>query len=102
LLFQRTLPGFQPSAESYAPAVRALARAREALALNGITEERHIDLWTALLTGLVDQQVSNDPGGDRWYLLVEESTDMFLDHCQAARPLSETKPRRVRSEGAAQ
>ncbi len=27
LLFQRTLPGFEPSPESYAPAVRALARA---------------------------------------------------------------------------
>ena len=62
LLFQRTLPGFEPSPESYAPAVRALADAREWLALNGITEPRHVDMWTALVTGLVDQQVSNDPG----------------------------------------
>src|SRR6266851_856551 len=36
LLFQRTLPGFEPSPPSYAPAVRALARLRELLALNGI------------------------------------------------------------------
>jgi len=35
LLFQRTLPGFEPSPESYAPAVRALAGAQEWLALNG-------------------------------------------------------------------
>jgi AcrR family transcriptional regulator len=99
LLFQRTLPGFEPSAESYAPAVRALAGAREALALNGITGARHLDLWTALLTGLVDQQVSNDPGGDRWYLLVEESVAMFLDHCQVG-ATSKAKPRRSRTKGA--
>ncbi len=89
LLFQRTLPGFEPSPESYAPAVRALAGAREWLARNGITEARHIDMWTALITGLVDQQVSNDPGGDRWTRLIGESIDMFLTHCQqghASRP----------------
>ena len=85
LLFQRTLPGFDPSPESYAPAVRALAETHELLALQGITETRHVDLWTALITGLVDQQVSNDPGGDRWTGLVDESVTMFLTHCQTAR-----------------
>jgi AcrR family transcriptional regulator len=84
LLFQRTVPGFEPSPQSYAPAVRALAGARDRLALNGITEPRHLDLWTALNTGLVDQQVANDPGGDRWVRLIDESTTMFLAHCQAA------------------
>ena len=82
LLFQRTLPGFEPSPQSYAPAVRALDGARELLARNGITQARHLDLWTALATGLIDQQVSNDPGGDRWTGLLEESIAMFLAHCQ--------------------
>jgi AcrR family transcriptional regulator len=82
LLFQRTLPGFEPSPQSYAPAVRALDGARELLARNGITQARHLDLWTALATGLIDQQVSNDPGGDRWTRLLEESIAMFLAHCQ--------------------
>jgi AcrR family transcriptional regulator len=85
LLFQRTIPGFEPSSESYAPAVRSLALARDRLALNGITEARHLDMWTALITGLVDQQVSNDPGGDRWTRLIDESVDMFLAHCQRTR-----------------
>jgi hypothetical protein len=84
-LFQRTLPGFEPSPESYASAVRALAGARELLALNGITDPRYLDISTALVTGLVDQQVSNDPGGDRWTRLIDESIDMFLAHCQSAR-----------------
>ena len=84
LLFQRTLPGFMPSAQSYAPAVRALGVLRDVLVRNGITEPRHLDLATALVTGLVDQQVSNDPGGDRWIRLIDESVDMFLAHCLPA------------------
>ncbi len=90
LLFQRTLPGFEPSPESYAAAVRALDRARELLALNGVTDERHLDMWTALTTGLVSQQVANDPGGDRWVRLVDDLVAMFLDHC---RPPGRTAPR---------
>ena len=82
LLFQRTIPGFEPSTESYAAAVRALDGARELLALNGVSDERHLDMWTALTTGLVSQQVANDPGGDRWVRLVEDLVAMFLDHCR--------------------
>jgi len=99
LLFQRTLPGFEPSAESYAPAVRALANAHELLALYGITEARHLDLCTALMTGLVDQQVSNDPGGDRWTGLVNESVTMFLAHCQPHRVARMASSRPTRTKG---
>lgn len=87
LLFQRTLPGFVPSAESYAPAVRAPGVLREVLVRNAITEPRYLDLATALMTGLVDQQVSNDPGGDRWVRLIDESVEMFLAHCLPGRTL---------------
>jgi AcrR family transcriptional regulator len=81
LLFQRTVPGFEPSLESYAPAIRALDNVRTQLAALGITDERHLDLWTALTVGLVDQQISNDPGGDRWTRLVDSAVEMFLTHC---------------------
>jgi AcrR family transcriptional regulator len=98
LLFQRTLPGFEPSSESFAPAIRALANTRELLALHGIAEARHIDLWTALITGLVDQQISNDPGGDRWTRLVDESVSMLLVHSQSNRP-AKPSPRPARTKG---
>jgi AcrR family transcriptional regulator len=98
LLFQRTLPGFEPSPEAYAPAVRSLANTQELLALNEVTEARHLDLWTALITGLVDQQVSNDPGGDRWTGLIDESIDMFLAHSQQ-HPTRKPSPRRNRTKG---
>lgn len=83
LLFQRTIPDFEPSAESYAPAVHALEAARECLVLNDITQPRHLDLWTALLSGLVDQQISNDPGGIRWTRLIDEAVAMFLSHVRS-------------------
>ena len=97
LLFQRCVPGFEPSPQSYAPALRALAGAREVLALNGITDARYLDVWTALITGLISQQVSNDPGGGRWTALIEESVAMFLAHCQPACP---SAPGPARPEGA--
>jgi AcrR family transcriptional regulator len=92
LLFERCVPGFEPSPQSYAPALRALEGARDVLALNGITDARYLDLWTALITGLVSQQVANDPGGGRWTGLIEESVAMFLAHCQSAARLSAPAP----------
>jgi AcrR family transcriptional regulator len=80
LLFQRTLPGFEPSAESYAVAEQVLERAYEALAAVGVTSPAHRDLYTALTSGLADQQIANDPGGDRWLRLVDQAVDMFLAH----------------------
>ena len=80
LLFQRTVPGFEPSAESMALAVDALSWAREALAAIGVDDPRALDLYTALLTGLTDQQISNDPGGDRWGRLLDDALDMYLAH----------------------
>lgn len=92
LLFQRTLPGFEPSPASYGPAIRALSDAGEQLATIGITDPRHLDLWTAMTTGLVAQQVANDPGGARWLGLIEESVDMYVTHCRSLVP-TQLEPR---------
>ena len=97
LLFQRTIPDFEPSPQSYAHAVAALGRARDRLDKAGISEPRHLDLWTALTTGLVDQQISNDPGGDRWLRLVEEAVDMFLTHCASTSTAAVEAPKRKRA-----
>ena len=78
LLFQRTIPGFEPSADSFAIAVDGLAAMRDRLAGIGITDDHALDLMTAIGTGLTDQQISNDPGGDRWIRLIDEAADMFF------------------------
>ena len=80
LLFQRTIPGFEPSGESFAIAVAGLTAMRERLGAIGVTDSGALDLLTAIGTGLTDQQISNDPGGDRWARLVDEATEMFFAH----------------------
>lgn len=80
LLFQRTIPGFEPSPESYALAVEFLERFAGQLREAGVRDRRHLDLYTAVVTGLIDQQLSNDPGGDRWRRLLPETVDLFCDH----------------------
>ena len=78
LLFQRTIPGFEPSAESYAPAVAMHAQVQTLLTSLGITDPDAMDLWTALISGLTGQQLANDPGGTRWARLVDRTVDMFI------------------------
>lgn len=85
LLFQRTIPGFEPSPEAYALAQEVLGRLGRQLASAGIDDPRHLDLWTAVMTGLTDQQISNDPGGDRWARLLDEVVDLFCDHAGVPR-----------------
>jgi AcrR family transcriptional regulator len=80
LMNQRTIPGFVPSPESYAPAVEVLDRARGHLVRFGVDRPDHFDLFTALISGLIDAQQANEPGGDRWARLVDTAVDMFADY----------------------
>ena len=95
LLFQRTIPGFEPSPESFKISEDNLAELGELLIRCGVTEPEAIDLFTALGTGLADQQLSNDPGGDRWIRLIDEAVEMFHVHVtqKAGKP---AKRRRAR------
>ncbi|MGZ7013104.1 MAG: TetR/AcrR family transcriptional regulator [Acidimicrobiales bacterium] len=88
LLFQRTIPGFEPSAESFAQSIRGRDLVGERLAAIGIDDPRALDLLTAIGTGITDQQISNDPGGDRWSRLVDEAMEMFYAHVTARRARS--------------
>jgi AcrR family transcriptional regulator len=78
LLFLRTLPGFVPSEQSYALAQQVMDETAAVLADAGATGPEAVDLYTALMSGLATQQVSNDPGGTRWAGLVDDAVDMFL------------------------
>ena len=78
LLFQRTIPDFEPSEDSFAVALAAYEMIVDQLGEIGITDPEAIDLWTAMLTGLTDQQISNDPGGDRWQRLIDRAVDSML------------------------
>lgn len=86
LMNLRTIPSFEPSPESYAPAVATLDAARDLFAHHGITAQEDLDLYVALVGGLVDSQHANDPGGDRWSRLVDRAIDMFVDSLDLAEP----------------
>jgi AcrR family transcriptional regulator len=80
LMNERTIPGFVPSPESYAPAVEVLEIAKRDLSRFGMKSAEDFDLYIALVGGLVNAQQANDPGGDRWARLLDVAIDMFADH----------------------
>jgi AcrR family transcriptional regulator len=86
LIDQRTIPGFEPSPESFAISAASIAQLHSELAAAGIRGQRAADLWRALIPGLVNQQISNDPGGSRWSRLVDEAVDMFIEHHTEKKP----------------
>jgi len=101
LLFQRTIPGFEPSAESFKISEDNLAELAAYLGSLGVTDPGALDLFTALGTGLADQQISNDPGGDRWIRLIDEAVEMFYAHMtkKATKPVKGAKPVKGRRTG---
>ena len=80
LMTQRTVPGFTPSVSSTALARRAFGAWRAALAAAGVTDPDAVDVLTAVVKGVVDQQVTADPAGDRYVRHLDLVIDMFLAH----------------------
>lgn len=90
LLNQRAVPGFEPSAEAYALAQEAYARFVTPLRAWMDLTQADLDLFTAVVGGLVSQQIANEPGGVRWVGLLEDAVDLLLPRLQskAKRPPS--------------
>ncbi|HEY5980825.1 MAG TPA: TetR/AcrR family transcriptional regulator [Microlunatus sp.] len=80
LLFRRVIPGFEPSAESYALAQQALDRCTTAAKAAGVTDGGDIDCLVAMTAGLIEAQLSNEPGGDRWLRHLDHLTDLLVDN----------------------
>ncbi|TQM30617.1 TetR/AcrR family transcriptional regulator [Nocardia bhagyanarayanae] len=94
LMNQRTLPGFEPSEQTYAVAERVLRMLLDRLADIGVTDRGDIEIWMALVAGLVDQQLANDPGGDSRRRLLDRAVDMWSDG--VGLPEDNEKPRTSR------
>ena len=80
LLNQRLVPGFEPSPDSYARSVAVIELLQEELGALGITDPGGVDLWVAIIGGLVEAQLANDPGGERYLRLLDRAVDMYADH----------------------
>jgi AcrR family transcriptional regulator len=83
LLFHRTIPGFTPSAESYALARQFLDGIVDLLHDAGVTKAADVDIYTAFVAGLGAQQIANDPGGNRWTKRLDVVLAMFFAHVDA-------------------
>ena len=79
LLFHRPIPGFAPSAESYALAEKVLGGAYTLMRAAGVTEQGDMDCIVAITAGVTDAQISNDPGGDRWLRHLNRLVDLLVD-----------------------
>jgi AcrR family transcriptional regulator len=82
LLFNRPIPGFEPSPESYLPAIAVLTKATTQLRAAGMRAQGDIDCVTAMIGGLITSQLSNDPGGNRWVRHLDRLIDLYLDDAQ--------------------
>jgi AcrR family transcriptional regulator len=80
LIMERPIPGFEPTPESFRITVAALAHTRADMEATGVHGEAALDLWRAMITGLISLQIANDPAGDRWTRLQDDALNMFLAH----------------------
>jgi AcrR family transcriptional regulator len=79
LLFERHVPGFTPSPESYALAEEALVLTAKVMNEAGVTLQGDIDCMVAMVGGLMEAQLSNDPGGNRWTRHLNRLVDLYID-----------------------
>lgn len=80
LMDSRIIPDFTPTPDAYAPAVRVMATLHELFGtILGDFRAEDVDLFVALIGGLIDAQWSNDPGGQRYGRLLDRAVDMFAD-----------------------
>ena len=86
LLFRRVIPGFEPSPESYALAVDALSRVGAVMNDAGVTDSGDIDCMVAMVAGLIEAQLSNEPDGDRWLRHLDRMVDLLADNANERQP----------------
>ncbi|HEX7267809.1 MAG TPA: TetR/AcrR family transcriptional regulator [Streptosporangiaceae bacterium] len=92
LLHWRPVPGFEPSPRAYAPAVRQVELLGEALRAAvdagqlapAAASEEGVALYTVLMSGVISQQLSNEPsappGQGRFTRLTPAALEMFFGY----------------------
>jgi AcrR family transcriptional regulator len=79
LLFERHIPGFTPSPTSYVLAEEVLGRVYKLINGAGVTKQGDIDCVVAMVAGLMQAQLSNDPGGNRWIRHLNRLIDLYVN-----------------------
>jgi AcrR family transcriptional regulator len=90
LMTQRTVPGFVPSDSAAALSRATFGAWRRVLQRAGVIDREHVDILTAMVKGLVDQQITVDPTGDRYVRHLEFVIDMFTRAVASPPPIGAT------------
>jgi AcrR family transcriptional regulator len=80
LMNLRTIPDFTPTPEAYASSVAVMDDFVARMARHGVRKQDDIDLFVAIVSGMIDAQLANDPGGDRWSRLLDRAINMYADN----------------------
>lgn len=86
LMFQRTLPGFEPSADSHRSALGVLEVLVQRLAAAGVTDAADLALVRSLLSGIAAEQTANDPGGRLFADQIARGVRALLREIRTAAP----------------
>ena len=78
LMFQGTVPGFHPSEASHDIALSVLRELVDRLALAGITAPADLALVRSIMSGIVAEQIANDPHGRLFADQTERAIRMAL------------------------
>lgn len=92
LMFQRTIPGFKPSPESRELVLAFRDIGRQRLTAVGVQDLPTADIFTGIVAGFTNQQVFNDPHGDRWLLQTRRAVEMFLADVDRRSPSKSAAP----------
>jgi len=90
LMYWRPIPGFSPSAESFAPSIESMRQARAEFAAavergqltTAADSDEAVRLLTVMISGLITQQMANEPGATyqtgAFTQLTDEAVDLVL------------------------
>ncbi len=85
LMNLRTIPDFAPSPESYAPPCACSSGSTSTSRRSASpTAPTSTCSWRSI-SGLVDQQWANDPGGTRWARLIDRAVEMYANELHLPR-----------------
>jgi AcrR family transcriptional regulator len=86
LMFQRTIPGFKPSPESRELVLAFREIGAQRLNAVGVYDVPTADIFTGIVAGFTNQQVFNDPLGDRWLRHTRRVIEMYLAGIESQSP----------------
>jgi AcrR family transcriptional regulator len=94
LMFQGTVPGFEPTEESHAIALTVLGELVDRLAAAGVTAPADLALVRSVMSGIVAEQIANEPTGHLFADQTERGVRAALAEigCASERP---TRTRRA-------